>query len=536
VIAGDATSLYLLSPGSPNFAEINYGYAVPAGEFWNFTLFGQVVIAVSESINPQAFTLDTAPIVVTNEVLGTGNGVLTTFSGTLAHHSNYVQPGTIAVTAGSVSGTDNSQGAITGTGITSGTINYKTGAWSITFAAFVPNATNITANYKYGGGFADLTGSPPQARYCAVVKDFLMLANTFDATNGAQPQRIQWSAINDPTTWPAAGSVQEAQVLAGSQVIPGDQGWIQGVVGNLGTSDCAIIFERAVWRGVFMGSPDVFAFYPCEGVRGSPSPKSIVQMGSFVFYLGEDGFYKFDGSNSYPIGLNRVDKTFFNNINPNYMYNVIAAVDPVNKLVMWSYPSVNSSNGEPDTMLVYNWGLDKWGNASLAVEYIFRSISQGYSLEGLDNVSPPNDLDTLPYSLDAREWTGGTITIAAFSQTHTLGFFTGAPLAATIDTVEVEPFSEDDPGRMAWVDSSMPLIDGGQPTVSIGSRNSVTDPTTGSAKAPSFTTAVSVSKYDGRYPHRVEGRFIRGRIQTTAGAAWNHFKGLSVSTRPGAAR
>src|SRR6185312_15208844 len=142
-----------------------------------------------------------------------------------------------------------------------------------------------TQSYTLGvsSSFGALSASAPQARYCCVVKDWLMLANTYDSVNGQQPQRVQWCAIDDPTTWPVSGSNQEAELMAGSQLFPGDQGWIMGVVGNLGNSDGAIFFERAIWRMVFSGSPTIFSFYPCEGVRGTPATRSIAHFGANVF-------------------------------------------------------------------------------------------------------------------------------------------------------------------------------------------------------------------------------------------------------------
>src|SRR5262249_46166167 len=48
-----------------------------------------------------------------------------------------------------------------------------------------------------GCGFADLGGSPPPARYVAVVNRFVVLSGMGTAT----PYRIQWSGLNAVTTW-----------------------------------------------------------------------------------------------------------------------------------------------------------------------------------------------------------------------------------------------------------------------------------------------------------------------------------------------
>lgn len=362
--------------------------------------------------------------------------------------------------------------------------------------------------------FADLSASAPQARYITTIKDFVMVANTYDGTNGEQPQRVQWCAIDDPTNWPAAGSAQEAQLLAGSQIIPGTQGWIKGLVGNLGTADGAIFFERAVFRIVFQGSPTVFGFYPAEGVRGCPAANSIAQIGALVYYLGEDGFYVFDGSNSSPIGVDRVDKTFWANVNITYLQNVVAAIDPINRLVMWLYPSNSSSNGVPDSLLVYSWTLNKWGFASINAEFIFRAISQGYSLDSLDSTG--YTLDTLPFSLDSRVWTGGQVLMGAFDASHKLNYFTGAPANAIADTVELEPFGAR--GKRAFVTSTRPMVDGGSPTVQIGTRSRLVD-------SPVFGAASSMNAI-GECPTRVDGRYLRARIQTTG--SFTNLQGIEI--------
>ena len=362
--------------------------------------------------------------------------------------------------------------------------------------------------------FAELSTAAPQARYIATIRDFVMVANTYDSTNGNQPQRVQWCAIDDPTTWPSEGSVQEAELLAGSQIIPGDQGWIMGLVGNLGTADGAIFFERAIWRIVFQGSPTVFGFYVAEGVRGTPAPKSLAQLGSLVYYLGEDGFYAFDGSNSIPIGVDRVDKWFWANVNEAYLANVVGSIDPINRLVMWLFPSNSSPGGVPDSLLVYNWSLDKWGFAQVNAEYIFRAITQGYSLDSLDSTG--YTLDSLPFSLDSRVWTGGQVLMGAFTPQHKLAYFTGAPANATADTVEIEPFGKT--GKRAFLTTTRPMIDGGSPAVQIGTRNRLID-------TPTYTTASSINA-NGECPVRADARFMRARIQING--SFTNLQGIEV--------
>ena len=430
--AGDAAHLYVLSPGNTAFTQLNSGYNLPAGERWNFTQYGQTIIAASQG----------------NPLLGY-------------------------------------------------TLNSST--------QFTTLAQSAYANYA------------PQARYIATVRDWVMVGNTFDNTNGTQPQRVQWCAIDDPTTWPQFGSNAEAEVMAGSQIIPGDQGWIMGVVGNLGNADGAVFFERAIWRVVYEGSPAIFGFYVAEGVRGTPAPKSLAQLGAVVYYLGEDGFYAFDGMTSTPIGVDRVDKTFWANVNQTYLANVIGAVDPLNRVVMWLYPSNAAVGGIPDSLLVYNWALNKWGFAQVNAEFIFRAISQGWSLDSLDNYAGGiYSLDTLPFSLDSRVWTGGQLLMGAFTPGHQLAYFTGSPANATADTVEMEPFAE--LGKRGFLTTSRPLIDGGSPMVQIGMRNRLVD-------SPSWTVGSAMND-NGECPLRADARYLRARIQTTG--SFTNLQGIEI--------
>lgn len=90
---------------------------------------------------------------ITGEQIGTGNGSTTTFAYTIASANRPIKRGTLVVswTSGSVakSMTDNGSGVFTGHGAAgSSTVNYTTGAISINTTGAVPdNSTNITIAY-----------------------------------------------------------------------------------------------------------------------------------------------------------------------------------------------------------------------------------------------------------------------------------------------------------------------------------------------------------------------------------------------------
>lgn len=85
------------------------------------------------------------------EVVGAGNGVLTAFTGTIAHAP--VHPGSLSVTDATETFADDGYGHLVGDAGGSGTINYTTGAFTLAFNAAPANAQDITAtNYNQLAG------------------------------------------------------------------------------------------------------------------------------------------------------------------------------------------------------------------------------------------------------------------------------------------------------------------------------------------------------------------------------------------------
>lgn len=82
------------------------------------------------------------------------SGTEVTFTGNLSFIP--VKPGSIEFTMGSASIKDDGAGHLTATGVSSGTINYDTGAYSITFSS-APAEGDATVNYEYDMSFAPST-------------------------------------------------------------------------------------------------------------------------------------------------------------------------------------------------------------------------------------------------------------------------------------------------------------------------------------------------------------------------------------------
>jgi hypothetical protein len=121
---------------------------------WRAHTKNRVVTAGLNRVLNAALVTGNVLTTTASESVGTGTGSTTTFNHTLAGIASStgvnpkVVPGSVTITAGSVVATDNGAGALSGTGIASGTINYGTGAVSITYSAAPANALAITAGYS----------------------------------------------------------------------------------------------------------------------------------------------------------------------------------------------------------------------------------------------------------------------------------------------------------------------------------------------------------------------------------------------------
>lgn len=349
--------------------------------------------------------------------------------------------------------------------------------------------------------FADLAGSPPQARHIAVVRDFVVLGNT---TNS--PQEVRWSGFNDSEGWSAGVNQSDAQTLQGG-------GWIQGIVGG----EVGYIFqERAITRMTYIGPPLYFQFDLVEDKRGLAAPGSLIRTGSQMYFYAQDGFYMKDGDSvSQSIGNQRVDDWFAAHIQPNTINSVTAGIDPANKLIFWSFLSTDAANlSHPDTVLIYNWQNEEFTYAKIDHELVFPALTEGFTLESLGAVY--TSIETVPLSLDDRAWTGGSVYLGAIDTTHNLARFGGSNLAGIIQTADFEGVT----GKRSIIKNVMPLTDSPDMTAICQSRERFADTV--------VSTSAASMQPNGDIPLMSSGRFHRMELQIPATVSWTFANGLDV--------
>lgn len=374
-------------------------------------------------------------------------------------------------------------------------------------------ATNYADNIQSfdmesSSAFDDLDASAPKARYITVVRDNVVVANTNDSVDGVVPYRVRWSGVGDPTAWTPSVTTQ-----SDFQDLNGEGGWCQQVVGG----DVGTVFqERSIWRMTYVGSPIVYQFDEVERGKGTPAPGSVTKIGSAIPYLGIDGFYIFDGQQSIGIGANRIDKTFYNDLDKSYMDRISSTVDPINQIVFWASPGQQSVAGNPNRIWAYNYSQNakkRWAYSDQDIEYIYRSLAEGYTLDGLDAISA--NLDLLSYSLDSRVWTGNSALFSGFNTDHKQVNFTGDAQTALIETQEVELT----PNMRTNIQEIRPFVEGFTTiTIQIGTRNSLAD----SVVWGQEITANSA----GNFPCRANARYHRMRLNISGN--FEHAQGLNI--------
>lgn len=357
--------------------------------------------------------------------------------------------------------------------------------------------------------FADLAGTPPKGRTIAVVKDFVMLGNTNDAY-GVRPNAVRWCAIDTPTTWTVGTSQADFQVLPNA-------GFVRKIVsGEYGV----ILCENSIYRATYVGSPIIFQFDEMAPNRGCVSQGSVANFDNMIFFLSDDGFYVFDGNTATPIGANKVDKYFWADIDQASIHRMTTAVDPINKIVMWSYPGAGSSSGTPNKILCYNWQIGRWSIIEQEHQIINRSMSEGYTVDTIDAlIGNPDTGAYAAVSIDSRQFSGGRVLLSCFNTDNKLANFTGAAKAATVETAEVQL----NPGMRSLVKNTRPMYEGAATvSVTIGARNKPNEAIVYGAPATQNT--------EGECNLFSDARYHRARLITSG--EFDHLYGLDFDAVP----
>jgi hypothetical protein len=348
--------------------------------------------------------------------------------------------------------------------------------------------------------FADVSATAPIAKYITVVRDFVVVANTYESS-AQQQYRVRWSAINDETDW-----VENVNTQSDYQDIP-DGGQIVGIRGG---EFGIVLLERSIHRMTYVGTPFIFQFDNISRNKGCMVAGSIAQYQGLTFFLSDDGFYMCDGQNVIPIGAEKVDRFFLADADETNYSTMSAAIDPVRKLVIWNYKSVDAVR----KLIIYNFQTKKWTYGDAGTDYLGEASSGSLTLEGLDSISA--SIDALTTSLDSLLYVGGKYFLGGTYGTRVYSF-TGSNLTGNISTQDI------DVGANSIVTLARPIVDNGSGSISIASRQLLNQSVTyGTSTAADSENRVSL---------RSAGRYHRLNVVPT-GSAWKTIVAVDVDITP----
>ena len=347
--------------------------------------------------------------------------------------------------------------------------------------------------------FADVAAAAPIAKDIAVVRDFVFAGNI---SIGSQPDKVQWSDINDETDW-VSGATSQSDF----QIIP-DGGNVQAITGG---EFGVVLLEKSVVRCSYVGSPLFWQFDTISSGLGCLEGNSVARYGNITFFIADDGFYSTDGQTVTNIGLEKVDRWFFSRVDLTQINTISVAIDPVKNLVVWNYADVDGNR----RIIIYNWQLGKWSRAETTSDVVGTIATLGETLETLESSLGYTDIDTIPASLDSRLFIGGKFLFAGAKQDK-IAVFTGESITPQLITTDVEV------GYNSVATLARPQIDNGTAQVAVASRRELDDTIGFSAFVPATT--------EGRCSLRSAGRYHRFNVQPTG--SWTTAMAVDVDIKP----
>lgn len=348
-------------------------------------------------------------------------------------------------------------------------------------------ATNDVEKIQWStsGVFQDVTAAPI-ARIMFTTDNFVFAADYNHTAAGDVPDGWWCSAYQDYSSWTADVTTQatSGRLIGSGGAITA--GWRLGPY--------AVLYKTTnIFLGSYVGSPVVWQWERVPGDAGCIGPEALTDIGGTHIFLGEDNFWRFDGTRPVPIG-DQIKRWFFRNSNSTLRYKTIAKFDRRNNYVYFFYPSQSST--VLDKALVYHLTTGRWGTADISVEAVVNFISQGVTWDTLSTVA--STWDTLPdIPWDSPIWGAGTKAFAIFNTSHQLKSLSGSSTGGGFTTGD---FGDD--SRLSRLRASRIRFSADPESATAQGLYKMTEGGTQSVGAISTLSG-------GKFDHRQEGRFHR---------------------------
>lgn len=198
---------------------------------------------------------------------------------------------------------------------------------------------------------AQLTNAPVDNQGVLVTDERFILA--YGA--GANPRKCQWCSQEAATTWAPLPTNS-----AGSLEIASD-GQIRSAIVVRG--QVLVLTDSDAHTLTYSGAPFYFVQETAGKNCGIVSAKAVAVTGTTAYWMGERGFFAYDGGYTTPLE-SEVSDHVFSDMNAVQRSKVFAVINGKFNEVWWFYPSSGST--ENDRYVAYNFAEDFWFVGSLA--------------------------------------------------------------------------------------------------------------------------------------------------------------------------
>ena len=265
------------------------------------------------------------------------------------------------------------------------------------------------------------------------------------------------------------------------------------------------------------GSPLIFQIDRISQDKGLFAPYSIIRAGELIFFYSAQGFFKIaPGGIPEAIGREKVDRTFFDDLDKTELRMFIGASDPRGTRAFWAYKSTSGTTGLYDKILGYDYLLERFFPISMTGEYLLGMSQPGITLEALDDISA--SIDDLGATLDSFAVSTQPL-LAQFNSDHKMGFFSGPKLEANLETSE-----QGTDGQRIRVGGFRPITDA--PTVygSASTRETQQEAVTAGAE-------ILINSRTGLCDLNTSTRYSRFKVRIPAATLWTFANGVEPKVK-----
>jgi hypothetical protein len=285
----------------------------------------------------------------------------------------------------------------------------------VLLAVQASNILQQTPTPGSGTKFVDVTGAPAGNTLC-VQSGFVMVGGT---TTGGWNYSDGWwcSGLQRFDLWTPDIATQAAQGRLTQT--PG------AITRMISFKDNILAFKAgSILRGTYIGTPQIWGWSVVSTDIGMLGHDAVTQAEGILYFLGKDGFYRFNGGT--PERINSAPWNYFRNSAGTILKHIYAQAvwDPVRRVVRWYYPGRAELNYLLTECISYHVDSDRWG---------FSTVSADWA------ATAPREYVSVPPSADSQYVDEAAIVID--STTHAVKTYTAAPGFSSLSTGD---FGDDD--------------------------------------------------------------------------------------------